>query len=132
HHVQVDVKFLDLVAQDGSRVRRFQCTAIDDATRGRALKIYSAHNQRTAIAFVNYVLDRFPFRVRQIRTDLGHEFQAQFHRHVGERGIQHVYIKPRSPRLNGKVERSHKTDAMELYQLLSQKDDVDLGAKLEE
>src|SRR5262249_30334429 len=37
-----------------------------------------------------------------------------------------------SPRLNGKVERSHKTDAMEFNQLLSYKDDVDLGAKLEE
>jgi hypothetical protein len=47
-------------------------------------------------------------------------------------GIQHVYIKVRSPRLNGKVERSHRTDAMEFYQLLSYKDDVDPGAKLAE
>jgi transposase InsO family protein len=132
HHVQVDVKFLDLVTQDGRRVRRFQYTAIDDATRVRALKIYPAHNQRTAIEFVDYVLERFPFRVRQIRTDRGHEFQAQFHWHVEELGIQHVYIKPRSPRLNGKVERSHRTDAMEFYQLLSYKDDVDLAAKLAE
>jgi hypothetical protein len=63
----VDVKFLDLVTQDGVRVRRFQYSAIDDATRVRALKIYPAHNQRTAIEFVDYVLERFPFRVRQLR-----------------------------------------------------------------
>ena len=32
--------------------------------------------------------------------------------------INHVYIKPRTPRLNGKVERSHRIDAEEFYQLL--------------
>ena len=41
-----------------------------------------------------------------------------------------VYIKPRSPQLNGKVERSHRSDQEEFYQLLSYKDDVDLEAKL--
>jgi transposase InsO family protein len=47
-------------------------------------------------------------------------------------GVQHVYIRPRSPHLNGKVERSHGTDEMEFYQLLSYKDDVDLEKKLRE
>jgi len=41
-----------------------------------------------------------------------------------------VYIKPRSPQLNGKVERSHRTDQEEFYQLLSYTDDVDLNEKL--
>ena len=47
-------------------------------------------------------------------------------------GMKHVYIKPRTPRLNGKVERSHGTDQREFYQLLTYKDDVDLCAKLAE
>ncbi|GEM_PF-5182967 len=34
--------------------------------------------------------------------------------------------------LKGKVERSHRSDQEELYQPLSYKDDVDLGAKLDE
>jgi hypothetical protein len=29
-----------------------------------------------------------------------------------------VHIKPHTPRLNGKVERSHRIDAEEFYQLL--------------
>lgn len=45
--------------------------------------------------------------------------------------MRHVYIKPRSPQLNGKVERSHRSDQDEFYQLLSYKDDVDLNKKLE-
>jgi hypothetical protein len=65
-----------------------------------------------------------------IRTDRGHEFQAKFHWHVEDLGIRHDYIKPRSPQLNGKVERSHRSDQEEFYQLLSYKDDVDLEAKL--
>ena len=46
-------------------------------------------------------------------------------------GLTHVYIKPRSPQLNGKVERSHRTDQQEFYQLLSYTGDVDLKQKLE-
>jgi transposase InsO family protein len=130
HHVQVDVKFLDLQAEDGHRVRRFQYTAVDDATRIRALQVYEKHTQANAILFLDYVVERFPFRIHTVRTDNGHEFQAKFHWHVEDLGMQHIYIKPRTPRLNGKVERSHKTDATEFYQLLTYKDDQDLRAKL--
>jgi len=62
--------------------------------------------------------------------DRGHEWQARFHWHVEDMGIQHVYVKPRSPQLNGKVERSHRTDQEEFYQLLTYTDDVDLNKKL--
>jgi transposase len=37
HHIQVDVKFVSLRNFDGHRVRRFQYTAIDDATRIRVM-----------------------------------------------------------------------------------------------
>jgi len=130
HHIQVDVKFVWLRNFDGHRVRRFQYTAIDDATRIRAMKIYPRHNQKNAIRFIDYVIEKFPFRIHTIRTDRGHEFQAQFHWHVEDQGIRHVYIKPRSPQLNGKVERSHRTDQEEFYQLLTYTDDVDLNKKL--
>jgi len=130
HHIQVDVKFLKFEAPDGKKIRRFQYTAIDDATRIRALKIYRKHTQENAIQFIDYVLSKFPFRVHTVRTDNGHEFQAKFHWHLADLGINHVYIKPRTPRLNGKVERSHGTDEREFYQLLSYKDDVDLNRKL--
>jgi len=131
HHIQVDVKFLTLEDDEGHRVRRFQYTAIDDATRIRALQIYQKHNQRCAIRFIDYVIEKFPFRINTVRTDRGHEFQAQFHWHVEDKGMKHVYIKPRSPQLNGKVERSHRTDKEEFYQLLTYTDDVDLNRKLE-
>jgi transposase InsO family protein len=131
HQVQVDVKFISLNDKKGRLIRRFQYTAIDDATRIRALKIFKQHNQKNAILFIDYVLEKFPFRIHTIRTDRGHEFQAQFHWHVEDKGMRHVYIKPRSPQLNGKVERSHRTDQEEFYQLLNYTDEVDLNGKLE-
>jgi transposase InsO family protein len=130
HHVQVDVKFLTLKRKRGGSVRRYQYTAIDDATRVRALKIYKRHTQKSAIDFIDYVVEKFPFRIQTIRTDRGHEFQALFHWHVADKGMEHVYIKARTPQLNGKVERSHRTDKDEFYQLLTYKGDVDLEKKL--
>jgi transposase InsO family protein len=130
HHIQVDVKFLWLKDKEGHKVRRYQYTAIDDATPVRALQIYPKHNQQCAIEFIDYVVEKFPFRINTIRTDRGHEFQAKFHWHVEDQGMRHVYIKPRSPQLNGKVERSHRTDQEEFYQLLTYTGDVDLNRKL--
>ena len=120
HRVQIDVKFIEPLAGSRSGLRRkhYQFTAIDDCTRLRVLRIYPQLNQKTAIQFLDYVLERLPFRVEVIQTDNGPEFGASFHWHVLDRGSGHVYIKPRTPRLNGKVERSHRIDAEEFYRLL--------------
>ena len=50
----------------------------------------------------------------------------------GEGTYRHVYIKARTPQLNGKVERCHRTDKQEFYQLLTYTGDVDLNQKLAE
>lgn len=114
--VQVDVKFI--APLPGTRKKHYQFTAIDDCTRIRVLRIYDRADQRTAVRFVDEVLQKLPFRVEVIQTDNGAEFQSIFHYHLLDRGIGHVYIKPATPRLNGKVERSHRIDAEEFYQLL--------------
>lgn len=79
HHVQVDVKSLRLKNSAGKSVKRYQYTAIDDATRVRALQIFPAHNQECAIRFMDYVIEKSPIRISTVRTDRGHEFQARFH-----------------------------------------------------
>ncbi|MER5348650.1 hypothetical protein ABT030_52400, partial [Streptomyces mirabilis] len=75
-------------------------------------------NQATTIQFLHYVLQRLPFQIEVIQTDNGAEFQPASHWHVLDKGIAHTYIKPRTPRLNGKVERSHHIDADEFHRLL--------------
>lgn len=127
HRLQLDVKFLERIPS--TRRRLYQFTAIDDCTRIRVLKVYDACNQRAAISFIDEVLRRLPFRVHIVQTDNGAEFQSQFHWHLEQRDIRHVYIRPRTPRLNGKVERSHRVDDQEFYQLLDKdgiSDDIHL------
>src|SRR5262245_30501857 len=51
-------------------------------------------------------------------TGSGAEFQGGFHWHLLDRWIGHIYIKPKTPRLNGKVERSHRIDADECCRML--------------
>ena len=123
----MDVKFLERIPATGKRL--YQFTAIDDCTRIRVLKVFDACNQRTAIQFLNEVRQRLPFRILVIQTDNGAEFQSQFHWHAEGLDIRHVYIRPRTPRLNGKVERSHRVDDQEFYQLLDRdgiSDDIHL------
>ena len=146
HQVQIDVKFVEPLAAAkpggraepkpiGRRGKFYQFTAIDDCTRLRIMKIYPKVNQKTAIQFVDYVLSQLPFAVEAIQTDNGAEFASMFHWHVLDKGIRHVYIKPRTPRLNGKVERSHRIDTEEFYRLLDGVvvDDVNIfNARLKE
>ena len=87
------------------------------ATKGRSLR------------FLDEVLRRLPFRVHVVQTDKGAEFQSHFHWRVEALDIRHVYIRPRTPHLNGKVERSHRVDDQEFYQLLDKdgiSDDIHL------
>ena len=56
------------------------------------------------------MFSRSPIPSRAVQTDNGAEFQSRFRWHVLDSGIRHIDIKPATPRLNGKVERSHRTD----------------------
>jgi transposase InsO family protein len=125
HRVQIDVKFIEplttvtTATSPGKRAKRYyQYTAIDDCTRIRVLRIYERNNQKSAIQFLDYVLEKLPFEVEVVQTDNGSEFKGSFHWHVIDRGIGHAYIRPATPRLNGKVERSHRIDAEEFYRML--------------
>ncbi|WP_224278212.1 IS481 family transposase [Nocardioides lacusdianchii] len=118
HQLQVDVKFIEPLGQKGRKKRYYQYTAIDDCTRLRVLRAYPRNDQQTAIAFIDHVLSKLPFAVDQVQTDNGQEFGSAFHWHLIDKGIGHIKIKPRTPRLNGKVERSHRIDSEEFYRLL--------------
>jgi transposase len=61
HRVQIDVKFFGPLPGASSRKKDYQYTAIDDCTRLRVLKISPQNNQKTAVQFVDCVLQRHPF-----------------------------------------------------------------------
>jgi putative transposase len=56
-----------------------------------------------------------PFPVRAVQVDGGSEFMAQFETACKERGIRLFVLPPRSPKLNGHVERAQRTHREEFY-----------------
>jgi len=123
--VQGDVKHLKL----GGR-RFYQFTAVDEATRYRVLRIYTHSSIPNAIAFLDEVRQRLPMAIQRVQTDHGNEFGTDFTWHLRDLGIAHRGIPPGCPEVNGKVERSHRTDGEEFYRRTIFRTPGELAAKL--
>jgi len=128
--VQIDVKYVPY------RIRGqqyYQFTAIDDCTRWRYAGIFEEKSTYSTKLFIEGLLKATPFKIRSIQTDNGTEFT---YRYVSEpkcvdkepavhvlkeickrAGIRHRLIPLATPQINGKVERSHRTDDEEFYGL---------------
>lgn len=101
----------------------YQYTAIDDCTRYKVLRIYSRRTADNTMNFLEAVMEEMPFAFQRIQTDRGREFFAtKFQERLLEWGIKFRPIKPASPHLNGKVERSQRTDLDEFYSTVDVKD----------
>lgn len=94
----------------------YQYTSIDDCTRYRVLRIYKRRTAENTLDFIDAVTEEMPFPIQRIQTDRGREFFAvKVQEKLMELGIKFRPNKPGSPHLNGKVERSQKTDKAEFY-----------------
>ena len=94
----------------------YQYTAIDDCTRWRVLDIFKRRTAANTLIFFDKMIERFPFPIQRIQSDRGREFFAEkVQRKLMEYGIKFRPVKPASPHLNGKVERSQKTDLEAFY-----------------
>lgn len=127
--VQLDVKFVPYLVE-GHRL--YQYTAIDCCTRLRLVTFSDELSIAASKAFAQFVLSTFPFPVRRVQTDndsiFTHWYTAgpktpldrpvkahPFTEMCAQFGATHRLIPPRTPRLNGRVERSHQTDDQEFY-----------------
>ena len=115
----------DRVQVDTCKVGKklYQFTAIDDCTRMRVLALYSARNAINAAHFVeHHLLREFPFPIQRIQSDRGGEFiGTEFQDALRENRIKFRPNRPRAPHLNGKVERSQRTDRMEFWTTVDNK-----------
>jgi len=111
---------------------KYQYTAIDDCSRWRVLGIYPGRNAINTLLFLERVFEEFPFPIQRIQTDRGREFFAvKVQEKLKEYCIKFRPIKPHSPHLNGKVERSQKTDLQEFYSIVGF-DSPDLEDEIEQ
>ena len=85
----------------------YQYTAVDDCRRFRALGLHPRQTEKYTVAFLERVIGEMPFPIQRIQTDRRTELFAEAVQNwLKENFIKFRPIPPRSPHLNGKVERS--------------------------
>ena len=124
---QMDVKVVPKQCYVGQMPEKFyQYTVIDEASRERFIYPYKEQSSYSTIDFVKRAIVYFGYKPQIIQTDNGTEFS---HTRKTDRihpmdvllkslNVQHKLIKPRTPRHNGKVERSHRNDQQRFYSYL--------------
>lgn len=125
---QLDVKYVPKACYVGEIPDKFyQYTVIDEASRERFIYPYREQSSYSTIDFVKRAIVYFGYQPEIIQTDNGQEFTYiiktdkthPFDNFCNDLGITHKLIRPRTPRHNGKVERSHRNDNERFYKYLS-------------
>jgi transposase InsO family protein len=94
-----------------------QFNAVDVCSRWAATHIATRATAKCAADFLDAVIAQCPFPILGLQVDGGSEFMAEFEAAAAERGIPLFVLAPRSPQLNGRVERINGTWRQELYAL---------------
>jgi putative transposase len=111
--VQVDTA--DIHPWPGWLFKHF--TACDVVGRWNVVEARNRATAHAAAGFLDTTLARMPFPVRAIQVDGGSEFMADFELACKERGIRLFVLPPRSPKLNGRLERAQRTHQEEFYEV---------------
>ncbi len=137
--IQIDTKYLDYRDRHGRRI--YQYTAIDEFSRWRFVLLSREITPLASVAFLEALRATFPFPIECVQTDHGTEFTYAalphvlqphpFAQQLATLGIRHKLIKIATPRHNGKVERSHRTDEEEFYRQLPLKTFAQAQRRLE-
>jgi transposase InsO family protein len=114
----------DLVQLDTKEVRPARgvvlkhFSARDMVSRWDVVEVHERATSLAAAHFLDTLVNRMPFPIAALQVDGGSEFAAEFELACQQRGLPLFVLPPRSPKLNGQVERSHRTHHEEFYQVI--------------
>lgn len=111
----VEVDSLDVRPIPGVVFKQF--TARDVVSRWDVIQAHPRATPQTAAQFLDTLQHRMPFPIRAVQVDGGSEFAAEFEQACQQRGLHLFVLPPRSPKLNGAVERANRTHTEEFYQV---------------
>lgn len=84
-------------------------TAIDVATKYATCVHAGNPSSRKSLELLMKLLAEYPVALRVIQTDNGSEFLGVFDQYCQDKSIPHLFTYPRSPRINGGIERFNRT-----------------------
>lgn len=106
-------------------------TSHDVVSKWDVMDVFTQATAKTAARFLEEIIERMPFNINAIQIDGGSEFQSIFEEKCQQYGIKLFVLPPRSPKLNGGVERAHRTHTEEFYEVTDSDFDLtDLRDKL--
>ncbi len=111
----VEVDTMDLRPVPGLVLKQF--TARDVISRWDVVEVRRRATSSAAASFLETLQERMPFPIRAIQVDGGSEFAAVFEQACQQRGLRLLVLPPRSPKLNGHVERANRTHSEEFYEV---------------
>lgn len=111
--VQVDT--LDIRPLPGITFKQF--TSRDVISKWDVIEARSRATAKTAGEFIETMQKRMPFKIKAIQVDGGSEFYAEFENACKDKGIKLFVLPPKSPKLNGSVERANRTHTEEFYEV---------------
>ena len=109
--VQLDTLTLNLAP--GRVVKHFD--AYDVFAKWTVAKPYAKATAANAADFLDKVAAEMPWPIKAIQIDGGSEFMAEFEKACMDRNIPLFVLPPRSPKLNGAVERCNGAWRYEFY-----------------
>lgn len=111
--VQVDT--LDIRPVAGVVLKQF--TARDVISKWDVIEARCRATAITAKEFIDTLHCRMPFPIKAIQVDGDSAFYAEFELACKEKGIKLFVLPPKSPKLNGAVERANRTHTEEFYEI---------------
>lgn len=99
-------------------LRRMHFTARDVVSRKDVLRAHDRRTSAVAERMLREDFSRFGFPIQAIQIDGGSEYRGDFERACQALGIRLFVLPARSPKLNGHVERAHRTHQEEFYDLV--------------
>jgi putative transposase len=125
----VELDTLDVRPLPGIVLKHF--SSYDVVSKWNVLGIFSRATAETARRFLDDMEKRTPNQIQSIQIDGGSEFQSVFEEECQCRHIKLFVLPPRSPKLNGGVERANRTHTEEFYEVTDSTFDLaDLRPKL--
>ena len=111
----VQVDHMSVYIAQGFRVKHFEATC--PITKITVCQAYKNATSKTAAQFLALVKQKMPFAIESIQVDGGSEFRKDFEEACAVSDVELFVLPPRSPELNGCVERCNRTLRYEFYQL---------------
>lgn len=109
--VQLDTVFVNVAP--GKAIKHF--TAYCPVAKWTVGKAFNRATAASAALFLDKLIADMPFPVKAIQVDGGSEFMAEFEQACADKKIRLYVLPPKSPKMNGAVERCNGAWRYEFY-----------------